>query len=305
MTLVELKKFINDGVRPSDFMVFISKECPFLVSQYVKALGNLAIGGINKINSIYEPQQSSMMLLTSNEDTLNILYTETFDERSECYNQFENTIVVCEKVSKDISKNVEDYIIKFPKLEDWQIWDYAKTLCPSVEEADLTWLIQASNNDIERIINELDKVALFNKNEQKEVFSFIHFNLRSELYKADLFTIVNALVEGDLVALYDFMKYNGYEIHEPVVLVNRALMSLKNILLVTGNPQLPTESLGVTEKQRFALKKKYPSINESAVRQKLKFLTNFDLMLKTSQLELNKRDMMNYIISNMYYKITN
>ena len=28
-------------------------------------------------------------------------------------------------------------------------------------------------------------------------------------------------------------------------------------------------------------------------------------MLKTSQLELNKRDMMSYIVNNMYYKITN
>jgi DNA polymerase III delta subunit len=167
------------------------------------------------------------------------------------------------------------------------------------------WLIQTSGNNIERIINELDKVALFDKNEQKEIFSAIQFDPQSDLYKVDLFTVVNALVEGDLMMLYDFMKYNGYDVHEPVVLVNRALMSLKNIILVTKNPQLSAEALGVTEKQKYALTRKYQSLNENAVRQKLKFLTNFDLMLKTSQLELNKRDMMNYIINNMYYRITN
>jgi DNA polymerase III delta subunit len=305
MTLIDLKKFITDKIVPSDFMIFVSKDCPFLVSQYVKALGDLSISGINKINSIYEPQQSSIMLITNTEEALNVLYTDTFDERSEDYSQFENTIVVCEQVSKDIAKNVENYVIKFPKLEEWQICDYAKILCSNIEESDLMWLIQTSGNDIERIINELDKVALFDKNEQKEIFSAIQFDPQSDLYKVDLFTVVNALVEGDLMMLYDFMKHNGYDVHEPVVLVNRALMSLKNIILVTKNPQLSAEALGVTEKQKYALMRKYQSLNENAVRQKLKFLTNFDLMLKTSQLELNKRDMMNYIINNMYYRITN
>jgi hypothetical protein len=305
MTLIELKKFIIDKIAPSDFMIFITKDNQFLASQYVKALGDLSISGINKISSIYEPQQSSLMMLTATEGMLNVLYTDTFDERSEDYSQFENTIVVCEQVSKDIAKNVENYVIKFPKLEEWQICDYAKTLCPNIEESDLMWLIQTSGNNIERIINELDKVALFDKNEQKEIFSAIQFDPQSDLYKVDLFTVVNALVEGDLMMLYDFMKYNGYDVHEPVVLVNRALMSLKNIILVTKNPQLSAEALGVTEKQKYALTRKYQSLNENAVRQKLKFLTNFDLMLKTSQLELNKRDMMNYIINNMYYRITN
>jgi DNA polymerase III delta subunit len=276
-----------------------------LASQYVKALGDLSISGINKIASIYEPQRSSIMLLTNIEGALNVLYTDTFDERSEDYSQFENTIVVCEQVAKDIAKNVENHVIKFPKLEEWQICDYAKTICPNVDETELQWLVQASDNSIERVCNELDKVSLFSKSEQKELFAAIRFDPQSDLYRVDLFAIVNALVDGDLMVLYDFIRHNGYDIYEPVVLVNRAFMSLKNIILVTKNPQLSAEALGVTEKQKYALMRKYQSLNENAVRQKLKFLTNFDLMLKTSQLELNKRDMMNYIINNMYYKITN
>jgi DNA polymerase III gamma/tau subunit len=265
----------------------------------------LSISGINKINSIYEPQQSSIMLLTNTEGALNVLYTDTFDERSEDYSQFENTIVVCEQVSKDIAKNVENYVIKFPKLTDWQICDYAKTLCPNVEESELMWLVKASDNSIERVLNELDKVALFGKNEQKKVLAAIRFDPQTDLYKADLFDIVNALVEGDMLTLNDFMKHNGWEIHEPVVLVNRAFNSLKNIILISQNANLTAEDCGVSAGQFKFIKYKYKSLNVAAVKQKLKFLTNFDLMLKTSQLELNKRDMMSYIISNMYYKITN
>jgi hypothetical protein len=167
------------------------------------------------------------------------------------------------------------------------------------------WLVQASDNSIERVLNELDKVALFGKNEQKEVLAAIRFDPQTDLYKADLFDIVNALVEGDMLTLNDFMKHNGWEIHEPVVLVNRAFNSLKNIILISQNANLSAEDCGVSAGQFKFIKYKYKSLNVAAVKQKLKFLINFDLMLKTSQLELNKRDMMSYIISNMYYKITN
>lgn len=306
MTLIELKEYITNKVLvPSDFMIFVSKDCPFLASQYVKALGDLYIGGINKISSIYEPQQSSIMLLTNTETALNVLYTDTFDERSEDYSQFENTIVVCEQVSKDIAKNVENYIIKFPKLADWQICDYAKTLCPNIEESELMWLVHTSDNSIERVLNELGKVALFSKNEQKEVFAAIRFDPQTDLYKPELFDIVNALVEGDMLTLNDFMKHNGWEIHEPVVLVNRAFNSLKNIILISQNANLSAEDCGVSAGQFKFIKYKYKSLNIAALKQKIKFLTNFDLLLKTSQLELNKRDMMSYIISNMFYKIIN
>jgi hypothetical protein len=305
MTLMDLKKFITDKIVPSDFMIFVNKDCPFLVSQYVKALGDLSISGINKISSVYEPQQSSIMLLTNTEGALNVLYTDTFDERSEDYGQFENTIIVCEQVSKDIAKNVEDYVIKFPKLEDWQICDYAKTICPSIEENELMWLVQASDNSIERVLNELDKVALFGKNEQNEILSAIRFDPQTDLYQIDLFTVVNALVEGDMPTLYEFIKHDGWEVHEPVMLVNRALTSLKNITLISQNPNLKAEDCGVSAGQFKFIKYKYKSLNVTAAKQKLKFLTNFDLMLKTSQLELSKRDMMSYIIDNMYYKISN
>ena len=304
MKLIDLKNYITNGIVPSDFMIFISKDCPFLTTQYVKALGELSVGGITKINSVYEPLQSSIMLLAAPTETLNVLYTDTFDERSEDYTQFENTIVVCDQVSKDIAKNVEKYIIKFPKLSDWQLFDYAKTICPTIDDEDLQWLVKATDCDIDRVINELAKVSLFSKSAQKEVFAAIRFDPQSDLYKADLFDIVNALVLGDSAVLYDFIKHDGWEIHEPVVLANRAMSSLKNIILIAKNPQLTAIDLGVSPGQFNFIRSRYRSLNVEAVKQKIKFLSNFDLLLKTSQLELDKRDMLNYLVANLSYRIT-
>lgn len=305
MTLMELKNFITEKIVPTDFMIFVSKDNPYLANQYVKALGELSVGGINKITSIYEPQQSSLMLLTSSTEALNVLTVDTFDERAEDYSQFENTIVVCEQVDKSIAKNVEKYVIKFPKLEEWQICDYAKTVCPKLDNEDIEWLVKACGGSIERVNNELAKVALFGKDDQKEVFNAIRFDPQTDLYSADIFAIVNALVDGNLFVLFDFIKHNGHEMHEPVMLVNRALTSLKNIILVSQNPNLTAEDCGVSAGQYRFIKNNYRSLNIEAVKQKIKFLTNFDLMLKTSRLELNKRDMLSYIINNLSFKISN
>lgn len=304
MTLMDLKNSITNKIVPSDFMIFVSKDNSFLANQYAKALGEQAIGGVNKINSIYEPQQSSLMLLTSSTEALNILTVDVFDERSEDYSQFENTIVICEQVDKSIAKNVENYVVKFPKLEEWQLCDYAKTLCPSIDDEDITWLVKASGNDIERVNSELEKVALFSKNDQKEIFSAIRFDPQSDLYNADLFAIVNALVLGDLGVLFEFIRHNGYNIHEPVMLANRAFSSLKNIILVTQNYNLNYADLDMSEKQYRFIKNNNRNLNLAAAKKKLKFLANFDLLLKTSQLELDKRDMLNYLIANLSYKIT-
>lgn len=304
MTLQELKQTLLTKTIPTDFMIFVSKDNSFLASQYIKEIKKLATEGVNKINSIYEPQQSSVALLTNTENAINILTVETFDERAEDYNQFENTIVVCEQVDKSIAKNVEPFIIKFPKLEEWQIMDYAKTICPNVEETDLSWLLQATNNNVERIVNELEKVALFPKEAQQAIFSAIRFDPQTDLFDTDLFKVVNALVEGDLTVLYEFIKHNGYEEIEPVVLANRTLTSLKNIILITQNPGITAEDCGVSAGQFRFLKYKYHSLNIEVIRQKIKFLTAFDLKLKTSKLDLNKREMLNYLITNLSGKIT-
>lgn len=304
MTLIELKNYITNKIAPTDFMIFVNKDSSFLASQYLQAISSLFDNGIRKVSSIYEPQQSSLSLLAMPEGTLNVVIVETFDERAEDYSQFENTIVVCEQVDKSIAKSLEDYIIKFPKLEEWQILDYAKTLCPEVDETDLLWLIQASDNNIERVLNELEKVALFSKEDQKAVFASIRFDPQTDLFKTDLFAIVNALVEGDFTVLFDFIRHNGHNTLEPVMLANRALTSLKNIILISQNPGITAEDCGVSGGQFRFLKYKYTGLNVEAVKNKIKFLTNFDLDLKTSRLDLPKRDMLNYLISNLGYKIT-
>ena len=301
MTLPELKEMIQKGRTPSNFMIFIDKDNPFLAKQYLQAIESLR-GGSNRIKSIYEPTHSSFSLLINSNNALNVLFVDTFDERAEDYSQFENTIVLCNHVDKSIINSVNDYLIKFPKFEEWQIFDYAKTLCPTVDDENLTWLIKNAGN-IEKVVNELDKVTLFDKNDQKAIFTSLRFDPQTDLYVTNIYAIANALVNGDAQVLFNFLKHNGEALLDPVAVANRALINLKNIVL-TRNPQLEASACGMSENQFKFIKRTYGSANIEAVKQKIKFLSKFDIDLKTSKLDLPKRDLFSYLIVNLNFKIT-
>jgi hypothetical protein len=304
MELHELKKQVTLGVLPTNFIIFVNaKDSTFLTKQYMQAITALAAGGVNKVSSIYEPKQSSLLALTAADDVLNVVYTETFAERAEDYAQFENTIVVCDQIEKSIEPAVADFTIKMPNLQEWQILDHVKTLCKGIVDEDLLWLIRACNLNIDRVLNELDKVQWFSKEEQKQVFASICADRNNGFYKADLFKIVNAIVDGDLVTLYNFLLYGGADLLEPVVLANRAFSNLKAILLITQNPNVSAESLGVSAKQKHTLSRQYASIDLEAAKKKMKFLAEFDFALKTSKLDMSKQDMLSYLISNTAFKI--
>jgi DNA polymerase III delta subunit len=243
-------------------------------------------------------------MLTDAEDAINILYVETFKERAEDYSLFTNTIVVCDQLDKSIEQAAEPFTINLPKLEAWQIDAYAKQLCPALDDANIAWLTSTTKCDINRVINELSKVSVFDKALQKDIFSALQFDIQHEMYEVDIFNIVNALIDGDMPTLYDLIKHSDQLNIEPVVLANRATTSLKNIILVSQNPELSAEDCGVSAGQRNVLKYKYRSLNVEAAKHKLKFLAEFDLKLKTSKLDLSKRDMLSYLLSNLCYKIT-
>jgi hypothetical protein len=304
MTLVELKDYITNKQIPTEFLIFVCNENKFLAKQYIDAIAKVAPNGITKVNSIYEPSQSSLCLLTDTDETINVVFTDTFDERAENYTQFINTIVVCDQVDKSIADIVEKHIIKFPVLADWQVYDYAKTLCPALTDDDIKWLIKVTDSDIDKITSELQKITIFNVKEQEKVFSELRYELQAELYKVDLFAVVNALVDGNKTLLFDLLKHNAADSLDPVILANRTFNSLKNIILISQNPGLTAEACGVSTGQFKYIKFNYRSLNVNAVKQKLKFLTQFDLDLKTSKLELSKQDLLSYLVNNLAYKIT-
>lgn len=304
MNLIELKQFINNKTVPSNFMIFLNDNADFLVKQYITEICRLVNQWV-RVPSIYTAQQSSTTLLTTSDDCLHIIYTDSFDERAENYSQFENTIVVCSKIDKDIKEAVNDFIIEFKALTDWQIFDYVKTLCPSIDDADISWLIKISGNNVDRVVSEVDKLKLLSADDQKLLLSQLHFELKEPITDTKMYTIIDALVTGNCLALRDMLLHTNYTDLDAVMLSNRVLSKLKVILLVTQNPTLTASSIGISDKYLNRIAKEYRfGLNIEAIKEKIKFLTNFDYVLKTSQLDISSCDKLNYLIANLSYKIT-
>lgn len=313
MTLKELKEQIKLNSVGDDFIVFVYESNTFLVDQYIEAL--CRIKNCNKIDiqSIYEPQVSSMAFVLDFENNLSVLQTDTFDERAEDYSVFTNTVVVCNKVDKKLEEILDPYIIKVPALQEWHLVDYIHLLCPTLSAQDISWLVNVvksnipdeyhpesykdKNGDVYRILNELDKALLFPSEKHVEIFNRIRFDQDSDLYRIGFVEFVRALFQNDEGALFDYFKHAKYSDLDPVGVVTKLLREFKQLAFVFGGVATQT---GMSSKQAYAIQKNAPIyLTLGKIQKAIAFLSNFDLDLKSSKLDMDNKRKLDYIFTHL------
>ena len=312
MKLKELKEQIKLNCVSDDFIVFVYEANTFLVDQYIEAL--CRVKNCNKIDieSIYEPQVSSMAFVLDFENNLSVLRTETFDERAEDYSVFTNTVVVCSKVDKKLEEALEPYIIKVPALQDWHISDYIHTMCPSLSAQDINWLINVvksavdewhperykdKNGDIYRILNELDKVLLFAPEEHVTIFNKIRFDSETDLYRIGFFELIKALFSNNEQALFEYFRHAKYFDVDPIAVVNMLLKDFKQLAFVYGGV---ATQVGMPSNQAYAIQKNDPTIlHLNKIQKAISFLSNIDLDLKASKLDMSKNRILVYVFAHL------
>ena len=179
MTLMDLKKSIEAQNIPDDFMIFLCSENSFIADQYVDAICEINNLVKTRINTLQD-QASALSLVLGSTDELKVMKVDTFEEALIDYSELKNTIVICNKIDKKVKPLVEDYIIEIAKLADWQTKSYIKHICPVLNDDELDWLYQATNGDIYKMINEVDKIKLFPVQEQRSVLDAIRFSPDSD-----------------------------------------------------------------------------------------------------------------------------
>lgn len=305
MTLVELKKTLTTGNLPKSFLIMInSPNNNFLANQYMETMSAIAQNGSKRITSIYDTINDSVNALLDDGNTLYVLNVDVFNERAEDYSIFENTLVICNSVDKHLLTALEPFMIKLPKLEQWQILDYIKQKCSGLSTADLTWLITATGGNMDWLMNEVAKISIFPAQEQPHIFSTIQNDHTSGFYTSEYYKVVDAIVTGDSLQLFNFLLNGGGHLFEAVGLASGAYSKLKSIIMATQNQSAKAEDLGMSAKQLGFFRNNYRNINVSAAIAKLDFLAKFDFDLKTSKLDLDKRSLLSYLISNTAYRIT-
>ncbi len=295
MTLQELKTQLLEGTAPTDFMILLCKDNDFIANQYIERMCQLKHVKENRISSIYEPLASALSLVINFEENVNVLRVDKFDEKSDDYSQFENTVVICYELDKAIASAVKGYVITIPALQDWQIKSYMKTICKDLSKDTIDWLYAASSGDIYRIINELDKLTLFGPEEQIQIIEDLKNDPKSGLYPHDDFVISNALETNKKDKLADVLLHINCIKYDPIAVANAMLKKLKNLALIKLDNSIKPAELGISDKAYYYIKKNanYPL---DKLFNDVEFLSGLDLRLKSSELELTPDKLLDYIV---------
>lgn len=218
--------------------------------QYYKKiaeLNNLTITIISDISEI-KPAEGF-----AEDEHLYVFKTEKLGEFKRC----DNLIIICNKT---------DYsdITIIPSLQNWQFLDYLRYKLPGVSKGDLEWLLTQYEQTIDRdkkmnflmLENDLDKIAIFNKPIQQDIFNFLYdsgeFAHASNL---TMFDLTNALVKKSLPEALQVLKVLDYIDGAPHVwLLSILISNFRNILAIqSGNAT--AEQLGISDKQYYFIKK--------------------------------------------------
>lgn len=293
MTLKDLKIAIMQKTLSDKFLILKNVENPakdsnasFLSEQYLQEISKARNLEISKINSIYDPLQSTLSILVP-EKKLNVLKVDSFEETSLDYSQFVDTVVICNKIDSKIMPLLTDFVVEIPKLENWHIEDYAKTLVANVTPSNLNWLTKASQYKIHRILNELDKVKLFGPSEQENVLKALRNDRQSDLYR-----------NFDLEKELDIKEFSAQAVASAIV--NKNMSQVSYFLL-----RRQFFDFDITLLNYWFLKllvDKVPmtfAADQLALINKIEFVSGLSIRIRKGELELSNSSLFDYITLNL------
>ncbi len=185
MKLIDLKNRILNKSLNDDALIFVNKGSDFLINTYIKQIAknkNLEIvysNSLNKDSNLFDFNDNILTVIHVDELTYNITA--------------KNTIIVCNKTTQ-----TTDNVIIFEKLEQWQIEEYAKTMLSGLSTEEVKWLCNICKYDINRISNEINKIAIFDKSERQSIFERLNKESNySDLCEYNIFNLINAILYKD------------------------------------------------------------------------------------------------------------
>lgn len=304
MTIQELKTQIENKTLSDDFLILVCEQNHFLADQYVEAIANFRNCDIIPIESIYEPKLSTLSVVIDFETNLNVLRVDVFEERAANYGQFTSTIVICDKVDKKLEATLADYIVKIPPIEDWCIKDYVKMLCPKVNSESVDWLFSVTHGDIYRIVNEVDKLTIFDKDEHQAILNALRFDPCTDLFEApDSFTLAKIIAQRNKAGLLEFLRHiKSYKFDnknggvQGIVTNILTKYVIASYIFTQSGVSLKDTGLGG---QAYHVRDELKGISIPYVQKAIEFLSNVNLRLVSGQLDLPDDKFIEYIICHL------
>ncbi len=259
MDIKTLKENIESKLSDIRF-IFVNSEDSFLSNQYTNAIAQkneLKIVPVEEIKSLI-PNDNDIFGIGDviDETCLYVYRTDKFEEKDTDIKKIKHLVIVCDKIDAESKEIFKELVVDMPKLEPWQIKDYAYSIADGVNTKKLDWLLTVSNNNIHRVHSELSKLTPFIPKERDYVFDMmVEDDAFVDLSNFVIFDLSNALIKKDTKTiakiLEDIKKIDVEPLGLQVILTNQ----FRNIISVQLSPNATAEKLGMNPKQFYAISK--------------------------------------------------
>ena len=299
--LSNLKQNIQNGEIPDSLIVFKWSDNPFIAHQYTREIAHqkqLEIKDIDDFDAEFKGIDNEMFDFDSG--YLKLLDVDKFSSNLiDELPYIRNTVVICKDIDEgtEFSLAIIGALYEVPKLKSWQIKSFIRHECPGLSEERLDWLCDVTSENIYRIANEIDKVSIFDKEKQNEVFDLLEKDGGfADLNQRKLYDLTNPITGKNLYRLTPVLKdLENMEVNE-YSLVSILKDSFELLMRIQLNPSITAEELGIKPARLKAIKWDVGKYTNKRLTEIYKFLTDFDYNLKSGNLDIKSDRLVDYII---------
>lgn len=307
MNVAELKKEIENKKLSFDFLVLQWSDTSFLANQYLNEIikiKNVPVKYIDDLSEIGRVNGLMMFYLEENKSIdFTVLKTSKLTLKESDLSKCKNLVIICEKIDDDTKQLLinNNYLVELPKLLTWNILDYGSMKCPGLTEKSLESLLN-DIKDIYRFDNELNKISIFEKDEQRQILSLLckEHNFQ-EFGNLAINDYVDAIEKKDINKALRVLENIEHIDIEGTGLVTKLLYKFKALALFKTTLNATPTKLKMSDKQfsfyRTVLDKVY---NLNQVINIIEFLTTIDSSLKMGNLDMSNHRLVDYITCRVF-----
>lgn len=284
LNLSEVKIDLENNRDIDQFLIFYYEDTTdYIPMQYAKALAHIRNSEILYVNELDEISNSpdpfsepSSNLYVYKTDSLGKIPTKYFQS---------NLIIITPKLLKDVEKEYDKYILRIPKLEEWQIVDYIKTVSPGLTQDEMEWLVRTYKSNMYRVELEVDKLKPFSESTRQYIFEdFYVDHVFETLSEYGIFDFTNAIQSKDLKTISNILSDINHIDIEPTGLITLLCANFKKLIKVWLNKSPTPENTGLKSNQIWAINKLSRTYTKEQLVKVFELVSDMERKLRTGEM---------------------
>ena len=292
MTLQEFKTNLKSQQCPSLCYIFLCKEDHLLANMYIKHYVELMKYNVEYVETLEDLVELASFPSLNDPKTLFVAHLPKIEVELPKSLGALNCIIVCDGLVNKGELNV----IEFPKIESWQLEDYAKTKLKGLDTRKIEWLFNQLKDNPYRLDQEITKMALFKEEERDHIFDLMNNEgAFDDITNLTIFSLVNAIAKKSKKEIIEVLSVLKLIDVDPYGLTTLLLKQFKNIVDIKMGTSTAKE-IGVSEKQ-YQVIKRYNPYTPNELVNALDLLTSIDYKIKSGKLPIEL--VIDYLICNI------